>query len=101
MKILTLLNRRSRWTKGVYARSALGNPVVGPLSPRAVCWCISGGAAKCYPDVSERFEVKERIRQAIAKLFPSFGDNPCIVAFNDNPKIKLADVRRVLRTANA
>jgi hypothetical protein len=93
MKILDLLNRRTKWTQFTRARNKQGDRVP-PCDPKAVCWCLIGAAEKCYPTPVERQKVFDRISEALN------GKALFISHFNDHSLTTFAHIRRILRKAN-
>lgn len=60
MKIYELLDSPEKWTQGRGAASDLGQSVAA-TNPSAVCWCLAGAAARCYP--GGRDPVFEKLRR--------------------------------------
>ena len=61
MKIRELFNNESKWTKGYYARTKIGE-LCGVQSEDAVCWCLQGARYKCYPEATFGFaEVHKKL----------------------------------------
>lgn len=82
----------SRWTQRVSARDSEGLcPALDPDDPRAVCWCLVGGARLVYSDGNLRTEIYRRLRSALPssdrtdtnkwQLLDDFND---LVSWNDN-----------------
>lgn len=88
MKISTLLNRKSKWTKSAFARDIDGK-VVKHNSPEAVCWCLSGAVDKCYPDSAKNTEVRKAIHKELGHCGMMF--------WNDNLKTTYTQVRTLVR----
>ena len=65
MKILELLDRPDRWTKGANARNASGGRV-DIHSDEAVRWCLDGGTVKC--GVSN-LATETKLKQACLSLY--------------------------------
>lgn len=76
-----LISDPKRWTKGYFAKTALGAPC-GSLSDRAICWCISGAINK-VSEFKNHQVAYDRLRLVVG---------PLITQFNDDPKTTHADV---------
>lgn len=77
MKIKELLSTEKKWTKGTYARNAVGK-ACSPYSEEAVCFCLLGAVDKCYGTDTLYPSTKD---QVLSKLRNHIGN---IAAFNDN-----------------
>ncbi len=88
MKPSQLLNRKSRWTQGAYARDKNGHPVY-PRSTQAIRWCAEGLLYRCVPD-SKRMRAFNLIQKITIRP---------LSIWNDDPKRKWTEVRDLLRKA--
>lgn len=92
--VAALLDRRDRWTKNTYARSVTGRSV-GPFSPRAVCFCLTGAIDRVYPDIGLGRRIRTKLQISISKLYGTED----IVGFNDDPDTTFTMVRKAVRLA--
>lgn len=97
MTLQKLFSDKKRWTKGAFARTN-DRRSVSPRSSAAVCWCLLGGANKCYPDRVKRNRVCSDIVVSMRKLFPSFLGS--ISSFNDWRETGIMKIRAVVKDAN-
>lgn len=77
MTVSELLNKKSRWTTGVSARSFTGSAVLFD-SENAVKWCVSGAILKCYIGSRAAFFLDKANQYAKNKGYqdlPHFNDN--------------------------
>lgn len=90
MKVQDILTDESKWTKGTYARSVLGNRVAFN-SKRATKYCLSGAifrACGFSPKAAEKIE---------RKVFKKLGsDCTGITYWNDDPERTFAQVRGLI-----
>jgi hypothetical protein len=78
VNIKELLSEETKWTTGAFARSKDGS-LVGPCSPKAVCWCLAGAAKKCYgseahADILQKIYEAAVNRSAGARSIASWND---------------------------
>jgi hypothetical protein len=69
------------------ARKVTGHPVP-PESNEAVCFCVMGALARCYPVYTKRFVLEEVIRERVEKA---------ISEWNDSNSTTHEDVIRILK----
>jgi hypothetical protein len=81
MKIKELFSDQSKWTKKTAARDASGTPV-SPSDSDAVCWCLAGGVAKCYPG-EERYKVHDAIVEKLSGSAQGYGYGSAYGDWND------------------
>lgn len=63
----------------------------------AVAWCLSGAVYLLYPS-HEAYAVFQRLREALASLWPQYGDR--LIAFNDDPATTVEMVRELAQKAD-
>lgn len=100
-KMLELLDKSSKWTKGVNARDKNGKEC-NARQKKAVCFCLNGALNKCYPRSTTRERAEHALEEACKELFPR-RTGKCgwrHIAFNDSKATTFADVRKVLKKAN-
>ena len=99
MKLSELFTDESKWVKGMF-HGFRSNPTDQPrptITIHANCHCLMGGARIC---VADREPFQDRIRLAIAKLFPDRTQSDgsvSIAAFNDDDRTTFADVQAVIK----
>lgn len=84
MTIKELFKDRSSWTQGANAKGPHGE-VVAFDDPCAVCWCLNGAIAKCYP--GDHSLVLSKLRNLLNNrglFWRRPDDRYCLVAFNDD-----------------
>lgn len=86
MKVKELLTDESKWTKGVYARTAEGHRA-DSSKPEAVVFCLLGAIHRCYSHLGKH-EVVKRVEKELS------GRSPC--NWNDDPATTFADVRSLI-----
>lgn len=92
MQIKELLNKRSRWCQGTFARSKTQRPV-NCNSRSAVSWCLIGALNHCYrPGTPER----ETALVALLKALPR--NCTGIPRFNDTQPF--TKIKALLKRAN-
>lgn len=74
MKAHELLADRKNWTQGAYALNGEGF-ITLPRDKDAVCWCMVGAIAKCYPDFNERKAAKCKVLNFLSGSIVEFNDN--------------------------
>lgn len=96
MKIKELLNDRSKWTKGWYARDSFGAD--HPVDSQYACkFCLSGAVLKCYSE-SERQTIYNKLMKAIKELYGLHLTN--VPMFNDSSNTTFEMVRAVIKKAD-
>lgn len=85
--VLDLLSDASKWTQNASARDAQGKSV-HPTAIEAVCWCVIGAVAKCYPEITSQSKAMLRLMAACP--------GGVVVGFNCNPVRKFEEVREVI-----
>jgi hypothetical protein len=90
MKISTLLDRKSKWTKGAFARSKTMKWVAVD-NRRATKFCLLGALEKCYKN-QELISVRNKLSNFIYKKY-----NKNITGFNDDRDTTYTMVRNVVR----
>ncbi|QIG70707.1 hypothetical protein EVB91_156 [Rhizobium phage RHph_I1_18] len=108
-----LIESESSWTKGMVARDKDGYRIE-LYDSKAVCFCAYGAVAKTLQASLPREFIQPKasnivetyLDKAVRKLYPSFRRNgiassslPLMIAFNDGPRRKHADVLRIFDTA--
>ena len=94
-----LFSDESKWTKGVYARDALGGEV-SVVSPVAVCWCLSGGGRLVISRDPERHEA---LIGALNRALPqgALPQGAWYVDWQDNPCRTFDEVKALIAKAIA
>lgn len=67
MKLKELFTDESKWTKGAQARDKEGKPC-NIFSSNAVCWSLTGGMTKCYPNFLRFTDVRTKIFNHLGKI---------------------------------
>lgn len=88
MKVKELLSDESKWTKGAYARNALGRQALVEDS-EAVCWCFEGAIMKCYGDILSQV-IEDKILAKISL------QNHSIITWNDDSERTFAEVKALV-----
>ena len=88
MKVYELLSDESKWTKGARARNRYGGELdFGEKG--AKCWCLSGAICTCYPSLSKRKIILNKVYEVLY----SSGKIMSITMFNDDPNTTFENVR--------
>lgn len=87
-----LLSDERKWAKCTWATDCFGQNVEA-TSLSAVCWCVSGAAAKIGGRSRNR---RMDLKIALALEVPN---NRGLVGFNDHPKTSFADIKALLARA--
>ena len=64
-------------------------------------FCLLGGIGRVYP-IDRHYEVEERLMKAIEELYgpdPGHGPATRVMTFNDAPKRKFSEIKRVIHLA--
>src|SRR5574337_1253637 len=90
LKVIDILTSPSKWCKGYFAKDKRGIKI-SERDEKAVRFCLVGAIHKCYEDDKSR-KIFERILKTLRKegKFTFSSD------FNDSPKTRFADVRRLI-----
>lgn len=88
MTLQKLFKTKKNWCQGASARSATGRAVKVD-SPRAVAWCLGGALELCYHhDMRPDKKLSKVIK---TNLFSNW---------NDDPKRKFSEVKRLVKELN-
>jgi hypothetical protein len=96
MKMMELLNRKTKWTRHSFAETKTGKATT-TANKSATKWCLYGALLKCYPTQKRAMKVSQKLNLALQKLYP---DDHSIIYFNDSPKTTFKDIRKLLKEAN-
>jgi hypothetical protein len=84
MKIKELFADKKNWTKGAYARTREGKPLMDHdqvVGPDAARWCLVGAAWKCY---SKKDGIMgKRVSDVLSKIFDNLPSEITQTDFND------------------
>ena len=96
MKVIELLDRPEKWTKGTWARDKAGMGVPGD-SPAATQWCILGAVDRCYPTENVRLWSEALHHLVVALLH--LHNTRLIAEWQDRPETTWEQVRTLLERA--
>lgn len=99
MKILDLLNNKTKWAKKHLALDADGYSV-GVCSSTAVRWCLLGAITKCYETAPDRLQAIFLLSAALPKQYQTRCSYEDIISFNDRPATTFRRVRALLKKSN-
>lgn len=88
MKIKELLNKKSKWTKGAFARTDRYTQVAID-SPLAIRYCLSGAIQRCYPVPHEGIIIA-------IKILRELNGDLTIVGWNDAPERTFVEVKELV-----
>jgi len=91
-KAADLIEPEGAWTQSSFARSRTKRRV-GPLSPKATCWCVMGALLKASSDGDD--EALDQAGELLTAIVPA----DSIVEWNDAPSRTQAEVVAALRAA--
>ena len=98
MKIHELLCDESQWCKDAEALDAAGKRL-DATDDNAICWCVRGAAEVCYPEVSERDQILDRLityLKVSGRAVPLEECDCIIIEWNDRTSTSFVEVRAVL-----
>lgn len=82
MKAHELLSSPEKWTKGVGARDAAGQPATADET--AASWCMLGAIHCCYPDSSrERADLFSRLKERLGSIHLSAWNDAAVRTYDD------------------
>lgn len=88
-----LFSKKNRWCQNSYAKNK-NNKDVESRSTNAVKFCLLGGLKHVYGD-----KLYNVMKQKLHASLPLPNKTPSIAYFNDRPRTKLADIRKLVKKA--
>jgi hypothetical protein len=90
MRLMDLFSKHQRWTKNTWARKNNGEEC--DVGDKGACrYCLEGGLQYCYPDNSKRWQVQEKLHNALTSMGWSG-----IIEFNDSKQTTFQDIRKLV-----